>query len=111
MSETLTDILIAMSGNLVALKQIQDGMVTTFDHHFRQLGEVLAMMERHRQSAEARHTEMLRRMDERLAKQDDILARMDARLARQDEILARINETTRILSQILSRFEQGRNGH
>ncbi len=92
----MIDLLMTMGGNLVALKQIQEGMLTMMDRNFARLGEVLATMEANRAKHEEQHTEML--------------SRMDARLARQDEILARIDEHTTMIAQILARFDQGRNG-
>jgi uncharacterized coiled-coil DUF342 family protein len=113
MADIMTDILLTMSGNLVALKQIQEGMVTTFDAHFKSLANILARMEANRVQQDvilANQSAMLAKIDEHLARQDAILLRMDEHLARQDEILAKIDEHTAQIAEILSRFDQGRNG-
>src|SRR5215471_5474024 len=50
-------------------------------------------------------TDVLAKMDERLARQDEILARMDERTARQDAILA---EHQRLLEYVVRLVDMGR---
>jgi septal ring factor EnvC (AmiA/AmiB activator) len=58
-----------------------------------------------------RHEAQQTQLGEILAQMAGMLLRMDERLARQDEILARMDEHTTMIAQILSQFQQGRNGH